>query len=96
MWNGADGLTIVEGSKSVSDQAIGVAYNITTFPSGKTASEWFSFATAFKRGIYFGGDDIDEEPGTGHLNEHKLDFQTYPNPNENRSLNIILLGPFNI
>lgn len=95
MWNGTGGLSTIEGSSAVSDQAIGVAYKIATLPPGKTASEWFSFATAFKRGISFGEGDVDEEPDTGDLNEHKLDFKIYPNPNATGNLNVVLLGQFN-
>jgi hypothetical protein len=92
MWNGTGGLITTEGSSAFADQAFGVAYSIGDIPPGKAASEWFSFATAFKRGVVFGEDD---EPDTDGIIENSLDYKIYPNPNETGNLNIALIGQFN-
>ncbi|MFT5822965.1 MAG: hypothetical protein ACI8ZM_004222 [Crocinitomix sp.] len=92
MWNGTGGLITTEGSSATADQAFGVAYKVGDIPPGKAASEWFSFATAFKRGIVF---EEEDEPDTDGLNEHSLDFKIYPNPTEIGNVNIVLAGQFN-
>ncbi|NOQ72185.1 MAG: T9SS type A sorting domain-containing protein [Crocinitomix sp.] len=93
MWNGAAGLTTTEGSSAIADQAFGVAYKIGDIPPGKAASEWFSFATAFKRDVVF--EEEEDEPDTDGLNEHALDFKIYPNPTETGNVNIALASQFN-
>lgn len=95
MWNGDgpgwDPPNITEGASEFADKAFGIAYKVGILPPGKVASEWFSFATAFKRDIVF---EEEEEPDTDELDENSINFRIYPNPNETGNLNIALIGQF--
>lgn len=85
LWNGVDVFTL-EGFEGYGDYSAGIVYNVASLPPGRSGSESFGFATAFKRGIVF-----ETEPGdTESIQENEIAFDIYPNPTENDFLNITI------
>ena len=89
LWNGVD-VNTLEGFEGYGDYSAGIVYNVASLPPGRSGSESFGFATAFKRGIVF-----ETEPGdTESIQENEIEFAIYPNPTEGDFFTIEIAGQF--
>ena len=89
-WNGGGAITTLELAVNMADGACGVAHKTEELLPGKAASEWFSFASAFKKGISFETDVVDDSG----IDENSIDFKLYPNPTESNEVTIDIHGSF--
>lgn len=91
MWDGTGALTGTEGYTNFADQAIAIALKVPSLPPSRRAeSDVYSFSTAFKRGIVYEEEPVD----TDGLNEHDIEFNLYPNPNEGDVVDLQITGEF--
>ena len=90
MWNGDEGLTTEEDASITADQAIGLAYKITSLPPGRAGGETFGFGTTFDAIPTF----VDEPGDVGLADQLLTDCNIFPNPTQG-NLNVQTEGAFN-